>query len=217
MQRHNGSGNMAKINPAILSLAGEALMAGDVSAAILACKADAKEPFNESQKAKIARLIELGIDGQAAKSCIESWQVDHEEREARILESILTRTPKALADCPPEYLPPLRVAAALMELFGEGVSFIRKLISVEDDYNYRFKPDAVCLMLHAYGCHLDRLSEMAAAGFTKVQVSSSLNPDECAACRNAHGKVFPIADAPEVPLPNCDCPRACSCIVLAVG
>jgi len=177
---------MARPDPEVLSRAAEALMAGNVSGAILARKSNGTELFDE-------------------------------EGEARILELILTRTPKALADCPPQYLPPLRVAAALMELFGEGISFIRKLISVEDDYSYRYEPDIVCLMLHSHASHLLGLSEKADAGIAKVQMTSSRLPDVCAACLKEEGEIYPLEAAPELPHSGCTCPYGCACILVALG
>lgn len=171
---------MAKIDPAILSSAGDALIAGNVHAAILACKSGGKELFNE-------------------------------EGEAEILKLILTRTPKALADCPPRYLPPIRVAAALMELLGLGVKSIRDFITVEPDYNYRRSPEAVGFMLCSHAGYLRELSQMADVGITKVRVIGSGLPKQCAACRKANGKVYLIREVPELPHMDCSCSDYCHC------
>src|SRR5262245_37927387 len=65
----------------------------------------------------------------------------------RILELILTRTPAVLADYPPALLQPLRIAAALMELWGTNE--IPDYVKIDGGPEQRFSPQAIGHMIHA--------------------------------------------------------------------
>jgi len=133
----------------------------------------------------------------------------------RELDFILTRTPRILADCPEHILAPLRIATALMVLWG--VSSIRRFITVEGDYGYRYPAEAVAHLLSSHASYLFRLAQMAEVGIQNVQILHADLPDECAVCRNISRRRFSIAEVPELPLIDCTCPDYCKCVLIAVA
>ena len=133
----------------------------------------------------------------------------------RELDFILSRTPKILADCPEHILSPLRIATALMVLWG--VSSIRRFIKIEGDYTYRYPAEAVAHLLSSHASYLLRLASIEEAGIKKVQILNADLPDECAVCRKISRRHFTIADVPELPLADCTCPDYCKCVLIAVS
>ena len=82
------------------------------------------------------------------------------------LDFILSRTPKILADCPEHILLPLRIATGLMVLWG--VSSIRRFITIEGDFTYRYPAEAIAHLLSSHEAYLSRLASIEGAGIKKV-------------------------------------------------
>jgi len=171
---------MARLSAQALYDSATALQAGDVKAAIAVRNREPRE------------------DTGALAQPIESQ-----------LGFILQRTPKLLADCPPKILEPLRIAAAMMILWG--TSNIREFVTIEGESTYRFVPEAIALILFTHGCILHRLEEMRGLGITRVQLVGSGLEEDCEACRAANGAIFNIDDVPELPLVNCRCKTGYGC------
>lgn len=71
------------------------------------------------------------------------------------IEHILGSTPALLLDCPAQVLEPLRIAAAMMELWG--TNSIRNFVTIEGELDYRFGTDAVAALpwqLFAFTCRI---------------------------------------------------------------
>ena len=128
------------------------------------------------------------------------------------LHSVLTRTPKVLADCPARILQPLRIAAGLMLLTGG--SSIRRFIAIDGDYTYRYEPGTVAFLLISHAAYHRQRSSMIDVGMTKLQVLGSGIPEECAICRKISRRRFTIETVPELPLVDCTCPDGCKCILI---
>jgi hypothetical protein len=133
----------------------------------------------------------------------------------RTMELILSRTPALLSDCPPEILEPLRVAAAMMELWG--VSGIRQFVSIDGELDYHFEPKAIANMLHSHACFLRSLEGFRRSGITTVKLLGSGNLDDCEACRAADGGIFTIDTVPELPLATCRCETGYGCRVIVIA
>lgn len=138
---------------------------------------------------------------------------DFDDSTARTIGYILGRTPTLLADCPVDMREPLRIAAAMMELWGaDGIS---DFAAIEGTFPYRFGTDAVAHMLHLHGSFLRTIDELRGVGITHVALLGAHGPDDCDACRAADGKVFPIDEVPELPLATCTCQDRYGCRVIA--
>lgn len=133
----------------------------------------------------------------------------------RTIELILSSIPRVFADCPSQVLEPLRIAAAMMELWGENS--VRQFVSVEGEWNYRFSIDAVAGMLHSHGCFLRSLEDFRRVGISKVSLLGAHGPDDCAACRAVDGKSFTVETVPELPLSDCTCEDRYGCRVIVIA
>jgi hypothetical protein len=145
----------------------------------------------------------------------------HEESDGfddstlRVMELILTRTPHLLRDCPKEVLEPLRVAAAMMELWG--TNSIRDFVTIEGQLDYRFGFDAIAHMLNLHGCFLQKIEDLRNAGISKVQLIGGHGPNDCEACRAADESLFTVETVPELPLVGCTCKDKFGCRVFVVA
>lgn len=133
----------------------------------------------------------------------------------RTIEFILGHTPVLLADCPSEVLEPLRIAAAMLELWGE--SSIRRFVTIEGELDYRFGTDAIAHMLHSHGCFLRSLEEFRSAGISRVSLLGAQGSGDCAACRAADGKKFTVDSVPELPLADCICEDKYGCKLIVIA
>jgi hypothetical protein len=133
----------------------------------------------------------------------------------RILELILTRTPALFANYPPTVLQPIRIAAALMELWGTNT--IPDLVKNEDMPDQRFSPQAIGHMLHSHACFLKKIEEFRAVGIKRVEFIGSNDPTDCQACQEADGESYTTEGVPELPLVDCQCksPYGCRLKVIA--
>lgn len=133
----------------------------------------------------------------------------------RTMEFILSRTPALLADCPTEVLEPLRIAAAMLELWGE--SSIKRFVTIEGELDYRFGTDAIAHMLHSHGCFMRSLEEFQRVGISQVRLLGSQGSDDCSACKAADGRLFTVDTVPEVPLADCTCEDRYGCRVIVIA
>jgi hypothetical protein len=138
-----------------------------------------------------------------------------DETVVRTMELILSKTPVLLFDCPEKVLAPLRVAAALMELWGE--TDIRHFVTVEGELDYRFSIAAIAHLLHSHGSFLAKLEEFRRAGISHVTFLGADGPYDCDACRNADGMKFTIDSVPELPLADCTCEDEYGCRVIVAA
>jgi hypothetical protein len=132
----------------------------------------------------------------------------------RTMQLILDRTPALLADCPQEILAPLRVAAAMMELWG--TNNIRQFVSIEGELNYRFDAETIAHSLHSHASFLNRMEGFRESGFTHVSFLGTKDDDNCEACRASDGLRFTIDEVPELPLANCRCETGYGCRIIPI-
>jgi hypothetical protein len=140
---------------------------------------------------------------------------DFDDSTARTIGYILSRTPALLADCPVDMREPLRIAAAMMELWG--TNRVSDFATVEGTFDYRFGTDAVAHMLHLHGSFLRAIDELRGVGITHVELIGAHGPDDCEACRAVDGMVFPISEVPELPLASCTCRDRYGCRVIVTA
>jgi len=133
----------------------------------------------------------------------------------RTMNFILGRTPALLSDCPPEFLDPLRIAAAMMELWGEAG--IKRFVTIEGEWSYRFGPDTIAYMMRSHACFLRSLEDIRQVGISNVRLISGRGDDDCEACRAVDDKPFTVDTVPEIPLVTCTCSDKFGCRVIVTA
>ena len=137
-----------------------------------------------------------------------------DESIVRTMQLILTCTPQMLADCPTEVVEPLRVAAAMMELWGTNT--IRDFVTIDGEIDYRLDAQKIAHMLHMHGNFLRAVKDFRGSGITRVELIRSGNSRDCKECRALGGKLFSVDEVPELPLATCRCKDGCALWVVAV-
>ena len=140
---------------------------------------------------------------------------DFDDTTIEVIRLTLERTPVLLRDCPPEYLAPLRIAAAMMELWG--TNNIRHFVRIEGEIDYRLDEEGIAHSLHSHACFLARIQSIGEAGIGRVKLLGSGDPTDCDACCAAHDQVYDIADVPELPLADCRCESGYGCRLVAIA
>lgn len=126
-------------------------------------------------------------------------------------EAILQASPGILREVPPEALPALRVAAAMMHLTGENAA--KAWLPADLVGHPRLDLDTAARMVLFHGSHAAELRELRAHGIKRVEILGS--GDSCPTCAALEGKKFTLDKAPELPHPGCTHEKGCRCGYLA--
>jgi SPP1 gp7 family putative phage head morphogenesis protein len=140
------------------------------------------------------------------------WSASPSESDKEILTAIFDRTPALLAGVDTQILRQLRLAAAMQQLWGTGSA--RKWLPDDCDTGMHLDADTAARMLVFHAFHLENVASYRRAGFETVEVSGVDDSRSCPQCRQIHGKIFALADAPEMPYAKCTCEMGCRCMVL---
>lgn len=130
-----------------------------------------------------------------------------------VLRDIYGCTPSILRAVGDSELRQLRMAAAMMELTGENRGDRWLPDNFELGIAMECEAAARMLLFHAY--HLRRMRQYQRGGVRKVQVSGVNDAEQCAACRDIDGKVYPLNELPEFPYPKCTCEMGCRCTTVS--
>jgi hypothetical protein len=145
----------------------------------------------------------LGID----------WQRYEPTRDSAILRLIFSESLARHAKLDEKALANLRVAAAMMQLWGTN----NPRPYLEEGLNYDEVDWSVeAMMLLSRGLGIVGLQAMKSAGIQKVKVLGSGVRGRCLACRSDDQVVYLIDRAPVLPHEVCSCHSGCGCILVAV-
>lgn len=127
-------------------------------------------------------------------------------------EAILQASPGILREVPPDELPALRVAAAMMHLTGENAA--RAWLPADLVGHPRLDLDTAARMVLFHGGHMAELRELRAHGIRRVEILGS--DDSCPTCAALEGKKFTLDKAPELPHPGCTHDKGCRCLYQSI-
>jgi hypothetical protein len=144
----------------------------------------------------------LGVDW-------ENYDVDS---SVDSLKSIFERVPGILKDVEENRLNKLRMAAAMMHLWGTNTS--RNLIPDDFETGIRLDVDAACRMFVFHAYHLRDIARYREAGVQSIEVSSVCDGDTCAECQKINEKKYKLESVPELPYPKCTCDIGCRCTTI---
>jgi hypothetical protein len=122
--------------------------------------------------------------------------------------------PRIIADVLPEYLRPLKTAAALALLGLDKTA--RRYLPRSTDVGSRFSSDTAVRMWTFGTHHHRRIEQMRGAAIANVRTLGIADGSHCDECRKINGRVFAIDDAPALPYDRCTCESGCRCTALAV-
>ncbi len=131
--------------------------------------------------------------------------------QSKILSSMWSLTPKLLRHINDEKLKTIRIAAIMMELWGERHVFkwLPESFSVES----HLEVDAIARMLLFHARHVDNLNSYKRDNFMNKRLWIDVVGDSmtCEACRKLDGKSYTPEKMIELPYEKCTCPMGCRC------
>jgi len=151
--------------------------------------------------------------GQASPRGIGiDWKHYNPKHQTELLNSIFNDKPKILSKLEDSKLEPLRLGAAMMELWGTNMA--TQWIPASFETSLPFDNDTAARMLLFYAIHQRTLEGYRGAGLKYVELFPA--PDSCEACKKLVGKQYILTEAPELPYEYCTHKLGCRCVLLPV-
>lgn len=140
------------------------------------------------------------------------WKHYNHKRDIEKLKTIFeSKPPKIIANLGNEKLEVVRIAAAMMALWGTNRA--KKWLPDDFETGLPFDSDTTVRMLQFQAVHKDTLERYHSSGVKYIEVLPV--SDSCESCQKMAGK-HKIAEAPELPNPNCTHKMGCRCCYLSV-
>ena len=142
------------------------------------------------------------------------WKHYNPNHDIEMLKTIFeSKPPKIIVRLGNEKLETVRIAVAMMELWGENKA--KKWLPVDFEMGLRFDNDTtVVRMFLFYAQHRTTLERYRSEGLEHVEILPA--PDSCEACRRLAGKHYKLNEAPELPNEHCTHKMGCRCTFLPV-
>lgn len=145
----------------------------------------------------------LGID----------WKNYDVESGVESLKAIFERTPGILKGMEETRLDKLRLAAAMMQLWGTNMAW--HWLPDGFETGIQLDGDAASRMSVFHATHLRNMAGYKEARVKTVEVSSVDDGVTCSECRKISGKKYKLENVPELPYAKCTCEIGCRCTTIA--
>ncbi len=140
------------------------------------------------------------------------WKRHNPNHDIEMLKTIFESKPKILVRLGNEKLEALRIAAAMMALWGENRA--KKWLPDDFETALPFDNDTTARMFLFYAQHRATLEQNRSEGLKHVEVLPA--PDSCESCKKLAGKHYKLNEAPELPNEHCTHKMGCRCTYLPV-
>lgn len=172
------------------------------------------EALNKRQFLEAARLVATFEAQQVfSRGMGVDWKKFNPETQIRPLQAIFNSKPKILKGIDEQQLNQLRIAAALMSLWGVG-NVKKEWVSLDFNTGLVMDNNSAARMIIAFISNQGNLNEYKRIGVKKVKVESLVNDDlVCKTCRSLNGTVYSIDKVPEIPYEGCTSVMGCRCSI----
>jgi predicted DNA binding CopG/RHH family protein len=141
------------------------------------------------------------------------WKHYNPNHDIEMLKTIFeSKPPKIIVRLGNEKLEAVRIAAAMMALWGESKA--KKWLPTDFETGLPFDNDTAVRMIKFQAWHRATLERYSSAGIEHVEVYPA--PDSCESCKKLAGKHYKLDEAPELPYEHCTHKMGCRCTFLAV-
>lgn len=141
------------------------------------------------------------------------WENYDVESEAASLKTIFERVPGILKGIEETRLDRLRLAAAMMQLWGTNAA--EDWLPDDFETGIRLDCDSACRMFVLHAHHYRNMADYKTARVKTVEVSCVNDGDTCSECRKIGGGKYHLESVPELPYAKCTCEIGCRCITVA--
>ncbi len=142
------------------------------------------------------------------------WSDSESSSFVEQIEYVLGNRPAILDGVSDEALSQLRLAVAMMHLWG--VTESQKWLPADFRTGIDFDNETAARMMLFSASFQRELGQFRKIGVGKVIVLACDDHTCCAACREISGRTFTIDAVPELPYPKCVCEFGCRCRVIGV-
>jgi hypothetical protein len=138
------------------------------------------------------------------------WKHYNPNHDIDMLNSIFGSKPRIIAQLGDEKLEALRIAAAMMALWGENKA--KKWLPANFETGLSYDNETAARMFVFHGVHRSTFEQYRSGGIDYVEVLPAL--DSCESCKKLAGKHYKLNDAPELPNEHCTHKMGCRCVYL---
>lgn len=131
-----------------------------------------------------------------------------------MLESMFSRKPKILASINDEQFEKLRIAAAMMHLWGTDRLRLKGWLP-DFDKSSRLDTLSAARMVIFDAKHQRTMSLYKAAGVKRVEISSIEDLSLCDNCAELAGRTYELQEVPDLPYELCTSDMGCRCMAIA--
>ncbi len=139
------------------------------------------------------------------------WKHYNHKRQIETLISIFNNKPEILSKLEDTKLEPLRIGAAMMELWGENTA--SKWLPANFETGLSIDNDSAARMLLFNSQHKETLKQYGESGVIQY-VEILATPNSCESCKKLQGKRYKLNEAPKLPNPSCTHELGCRCVYL---
>jgi hypothetical protein len=144
-----------------------------------------------------------------------NWENYSPISDTEKLYLIFSTWPKLLSNVPEELVHPLRIGAAMLELFGEHDSENRCIDSSVQGTH--LEATTAMRMIGYHASHVHSITQFKKMGATRVRILGGDDEESCPQCAAMNGKSFPIDTSPELPHATCTSECGCRCTAILDG
>lgn len=136
------------------------------------------------------------------------WKKYDPTGQIKLLNFIFNDKPQMLSKIEDTKLEPLRIAAAMMGLWG--VITAKKWLPDSFEIGIQMDNERAARLLFFHASMKEQLEVYASTGTKYVEILNTTS-DSCESCKKLQGKLFKINQAPELPNPQCSYDIGCRC------
>lgn len=141
------------------------------------------------------------------------WKNYDIEAGVKYLRYIFEGTPEILKGIEKEQLEVLRLAAAMMNIWGTNTA--KSWLPEGFETGIHLDGDVASRMLVFYSSHIENMRGYRLASAKAVEVVGVDDENACSECKKISGKKYKLEKVPELPYAKCTCVRGCRCIAIA--
>jgi len=142
------------------------------------------------------------------------WKHYAPSQDIELLNIMFNGKPKIFERLSGEILDTLRLAAAMMHLWGKNTA--KDWLPLDLETGLAIDNDSAVRMMISYANHQQRIISYRAMGIKKVEVRTCNDSLVCESCQKLAQKQYSIDQMPELPYEKCTSEMGCRCLVVGM-
>lgn len=143
------------------------------------------------------------------------WNNYNVKSDVYSLKAIFEKTPKIITGIDKKQLKTLRLAAAMMQLWGTNTA--KRWLPSDFETGIHLDGNAAARMLALHASHIRDMEGYKTAGVKTVKIMGANDERVCPECKKIQGTQYRLGNVPELPYANCTCEIGCRCFTIMGG